>query len=61
MSDFLSALPVLLIALVLFILYLRNIYKLYRDISAQQYSFITGLRVFGVFFFILGIVMGFVK
>lgn len=43
-----------------FIPYLMNIYKLYKNISSQEYSFKTLFRVAGVLFPIVGFFMGFV-
>lgn len=41
-------------------LYVRNIYKIYVDIQNSTYSVMTVVRCFGIPFFFLGIILGFV-
>lgn len=49
-----------IVGLCILALYLRNIYKIYLDIQNSTYSFMTVVRCFGVPFFFLGIILGFV-
>lgn len=51
---------IVIIGLCLLVLYLRNIYKIYLDIQNQKYGLLTLLRVAGIPFFILGILLGLV-
>jgi len=42
------------------VMYIKNLVKLYRAVSVEDYGLITILRVIGAFTFVFGIVMGFV-
>jgi hypothetical protein len=50
-----------LIATFLVIMYCINIYRIFQDISGENYSFKMLVRVGGVFFPVLGVFMGFIS
>lgn len=63
MTDFFSAIGTILIvviALAVFAMYFKNIFKIVKAFKIEDYGVITILRVAGVFVFPLGVVMGFV-
>lgn len=60
MLDY-AGLAFLVIACVVVIgAYFRNIYKIITDMRGESYSFRLILRAIGVFFPVIGVIMGFV-
>ena len=49
-----------LLFLAMFILYFRNMYKVFVAVKTENYGLLTIARVIGIFFVFLGVVLGFV-
>jgi hypothetical protein len=49
-----------LIAIVIAYGYIKNILKLIDELKSQKYTINTGIRAVGIFFPVIGVIMGFV-